>query len=369
MQNRFQPQIISKNNNKKLMDFFNKPYETTGNIKLILERSPYIWESFKVEGHKSEVLTVIDTQNNAIAGAVILNQKKCFYYGEKIKIGYINSLKVLEKYQGKKVMGLLFKSFRKYCDETKPKLWLLSAFSDNKKAKELFSKKVESGLIFKKIKASNTYIFKKRLLTIENQKEGVRIRDASVKDVDSIIEFLNEESNNRVFLPNYDNKELLNGEGLLNGFNLKNLAIAKKDGSIVGIMGLWDQSGFRRWKVTGYSNLIKFTRFLINVLASFKNLPLLPKINSNVECKILNLVIIKENNQEIFKMLFNYLMKKEEDSNTFSISLASDSPINEFFNNLSIRFENFIYIAYWPENEINYKKLNFRNLYLEQGGL
>ncbi len=367
---RYIVKILNANNNQSLLDFYDKPLSNKGRISLILDYSPDIWNSLSVEGDTSEILMVNDTKNNKVAGVVILSQKLCYFHGKIHNVGYVSGLRVTEDYQGTVVIALLFKAFKEYCKKNDLKIWFYSVFKNNEKGLKLFSKSNKRLPVFEPIVDMKTYIFKHRYLPNTKDVEGIYISPGGNEDIDDIVEFIKLEGNSRAHLPAYSVEQIHYGKGLLNGMSVSDLAVASKNGKIIGIMGLWNQSVFRRWKVMGYSNTINALLPIINISTKLLGYPKLPAIYCNIEYNILSLMIIQNDDIEVFKILFNFLMKNYKGhSKTFSISLKSDSDLIKYFSKRSVAFSNTIYKTYWKEDEDSVKELNIDNLYIEQGGL
>ncbi len=370
MSSRYIVKILNANNNQSLLDFYSKPMSSNGKISLILDYSPDIWNALKVEGDTSEIFMVEDSRNNQIAGLAILSQKECFFHGKTKNVGYVSGLKVNEDYYGTIVIALLFKSFKEYCSKRNIKLWFYSVFNDNEKGLKLFGKSNKRLPIFEPLETMQTYIFKRRYMHSPKGNNGIEISQGTENDIESIVEYIRKEGQSRAFLPAYTSSQILSGKGLLNGLSVSDIAIARDGNEIVGIMGLWNQSVFRRWKVMGYSSIINTFLPLVNIGTKVFGYPDLPAIYSNVEYKIFSLILIQNNNDDVFKLLFNYLMKNDKAENsTYSISLKSNDALNMDFNKRSIAFSNTIYKTYWKEDEVYANELNVDNLYIEQGGL
>lgn len=370
MSQRFKIQEFDKTENELLLDFYNKPVSSSGNINLVLDHSPDIWKSLTVEGYNNNIIAAIDINVNKIVAAMICSQKECFLNGQIQPVGYLSGLKVLPEYQGTIVTALLIKHFRKWWDNTKPVIWFFSVFNDNKKSVRLFDKKNSVLPDIQVVGETNTYIFKKRYFPVGKYSSLIKVRKANRADVSSIMQFIKEEGKYRAFLPDYNESDLIDGKGLLNQFNIDNLVIAEVENEIVGIMGIWYQSATRRWKVTSYSKKVRFFRPLINLGAKIFRMPELPTENSEIKYRILSLMLAKNDDSEIFKAMFNHIMRSEErNDGTYSITIKKDNPLNGYFKKRSIQFSNSIYLTVQPENRNLIENLNLRNLYIEQGGL
>ena len=188
--------------------------------------------------------------------------------------------------------------------------------------------------------------------------------------MDEIILYIQSEGRTRTNLPNYSPDELSRGTGILKDFRLNDLVLAKYETEIIGIMGLWDQTRFRRWLVRGYSKGIRLFRPLINLVARALHFPHLPAPNGHFLYKILCLIIIKNDNAEVFKHLFNHLMLHEWDRGVnYIITLPSDSSFSPFFKKKSVSFSNTLFKTGYSENLEYLNNLNLDKYYIEQGGL
>jgi len=368
---KYQARVLTKSDTARLESFFNQAYTSDEALSFKLDRGPDLWEAFSVEGRHSDVLAVIDLDKNIIAGAMVCSQKTTFIHGEKINLGYVSSLKVGKEYQGSIVWEELFKFFRAYCGSGKPFVWLFSVFTNNKKAIHFFKKKNDILPLFMPVEESKTYVFKKRKLPVNSKlNNNIKLRFAIQSDVNDIVNYITEEAQTRSLLPEYNQFELSEGKGLLNGFCLSDLLIAEDQNGICGLMGFWDQHKIRRWKVESYSKFIKISRPFINAAGFFVKMPILPQEGKDVRYKVLSLMLVKNNDEELRKHLFNRLMRNNDSSEQlYSISLLKRDSMNRYFRYRSVIMTNRIYIGYLPEDESLIRKLNLENIYIEQGGL
>ncbi len=370
MQQRFLTKIISDNHNKLLLDLFNEPPSNNERIEILLDRSPCVWDSFKVEGSRNDIVAVIDTKNNAIAGTLACNQKTCYFHGQIHKIFYLSGLKVLKKYQGTRVIALLFKAFTNFCEKEEAKVGFFTVLRENENGLHFFSTPKKYVPESAQIEEIKTYIFKKRILKVRNKKLDVKIKSATEADINSVMDFIANEGKKRAFLPNYSKKELLSGTERLSNFKIEDLLIASNSKEILGILGLWDQSAIRRWKVVEYSKWISFFKPVLNTLARLLNMPVLPVKGKVISYKIFSLVLIKNKDQQIFKLLFNKLIQAHSSKNEhFSISFTKNDDLNAFFKKRTVSFSSVLHISSLKKNFDYRNKINIENLYIEQGGL
>ena len=98
---------------------------------------------------------------------------------------------------------------------------------------------------------------------------GFVIRSAVESDVPAIVNFLQAQSFNRTYFPNYKESDFLGDERLFRDLQLDDILLAiDSAGDIAGTMGLWDQSCFRQTVVSGYQGALNHLRPLYNVMGN-----------------------------------------------------------------------------------------------------
>lgn len=369
MHSSFQCEIVSKDREEDLKIFFAQSDNSDGAIQLQLDHIPDFWASMEVQGRQTNVLVVYDKLNNQIAGTMIVSHKDCYFQGRLSKTVYVSGLKLGSGYEHSIVLALVFKMMRTYYAQSGVKNWFFSVFTDNKSAISFFGRNHKLCPSFIEMGRSTTHVFKKKIIPGKSNPK-FEIKTATESDVDEIIRYIQSEGRTRTNLPNYSPDELSRGTGILKNFRLNDLVLAKYQTEIIGMMGLWDQTRFRRWLVKGYSKGIGLFRPLINMVAGALHYPQLPAPNHQFLYKIFCLQIIKNDNTEVFRHLFNYLMRGESSPGAnYIITLTSDSPFNPFFKRKSVSFSNTLFKTGYAENLEYLNNLNLNNFYIEQGGL
>ncbi len=366
---RYIAKVYTSENKEFNGEFFNEPENTGTPLQIVLDRSPDFWKALKVEGEESFIVTIYDNLEEQTAAALICSLKNVWINGRYIKLGYTGSLKVKNAYRRGVVTVRLFKAFQEYSEQHEINCYLFSVFTDNLNALAFFNRKSKLTPIMKPIHQSSTFMFKRCL--IKEQKKnvnGLTVQRASKSDVGDIKAFMKKEGAIRAFVPDYSSEDLAEEKGLLQGFKIDDLYLAKNNNGICGMMGTWDQCAHRRWKVSSYSRTLAFFRPLINPLLNLFKMPMLPKTGEALPYRIFSLVLVENDNKAVFAQLFNTIMNQSEDL-LFSISLLNNSPFYDFFKKHRIQFNNTLYIGHWPHHEAELSALNFNNPYIEQGAM
>jgi hypothetical protein len=369
MSSRFKSEIVHKNNNEELNKFFSQKDNSSGNIQIRLDYRPDIWPAIKVHGTENDIIIVHDTERDQIAGTIICSHKKCYFHGELHDTVYISGLKVGNEYKRSFASGYLLKTFKSYCLGNEVKTCFFSAQANNKSALQFFAKSNDLMPICTQMGVITTYVFKKRFF-IDSSLSGYKVRFANQADVTDIIRFIKSEAKSRANLPNYTSEELSKGSGRLKGFKINELVVAKDKDEVVGILGIWDQTKYRRWLVHNYSLPVRILKPFINILAKLMRYPTLSPINHRFSFKILSLMIYKNNTPGLFEQMFNYIMNQEtEKGANYSITLHSASPLNSLFKKKSVSFSHLLYKGAYSDQLPYLNNLNLSNFYIEQGSL
>jgi len=335
-----------------------------------LTRSPNFWDALQVEGRESVIIAIFDNLKDCIAGAMICSFKPVWMHGKQESMGYIGSLKLGSEYKRTIIAARLFVCLKEYCKSIDTYLWFFSVFQNNIEGNSFFKRKSPFLPVFKPLTTSTTYILKSRKLRETTQsKTSISVETVHEGNIDELLLFIEHEAQSRAFVPQYTAQELLHGTGLLLKFNNSHQLIARKNGAICGTMGLWDQSDFRVWKVAHYSKAMKRFRPCINMAASLLNMPMLPKAGNPTPYNIISLMIIENDVCDIFVRLFNSLMEINVKHALYSISLIHNSNFHTYFKKRTVKMHNNLFTGYWQKDEEKFKKMNFENIYLEQGAL
>ena len=176
------------------------------------------------------------------------------------------------------------------------------------------------------------------------------ILKGSVELLDDIINFLNREGSHKNLFPCYKREDFENN-GLTEGFKIEDMRIAYRNNEIVGIMGYWDQSGFKQSVITSYNSFLKVLKPIYNVisliLSPFGLLPPLPDIGEEIKSAYGAFMCIKNDDPELFKNLLNsvYNIAVKRGKHYLLVGLTESDPLLHFLKkNHHISYHSSIYL-------------------------
>ncbi len=368
---RFSPEVFTFPLQRDIISFFEEEEKSNAKLVYKLERGSDFQEALKVEGLTSVVLGVFDNVKNQFAGAMICSSKYVFINKKKSLVGYISSLKVKEEYKGGVVIARLMNLFKEYANDKENLLWIFSVFSDNHKAIQFFHKESKFLPLISPLCKTTTYIFKPFLIkNTQYINSTVSIKRANEKDIALIMEFLSNEGRKVNLFPYYSKNDVLNGDGLLQHFSINNLYLAFQQEKLIGVMGTWDQSKLRWWKLQDYNKIIKLIRPALNFFLKIFNMPLIPCKGTIVPYRYFVLTLIKDEDVNVFIALFNKIMADNMNKKVlFSMLLRENSVYNKLITCRSIKMKNTFFKCSWNKEENTKQLKTIEDPYIESGSL
>ncbi|MFN7904626.1 MAG: hypothetical protein ACK5P5_05535 [Pseudobdellovibrionaceae bacterium] len=365
---------------KEILDFL-KRQMMPGDIQLFLDRSPSFFDSLEVEGQRVKVMSIRHHQTNELMCIGCIGEKNYWINGNQReeKIGYLSSLRIDRKFQSSKLLFRTYEFLQNEHSTNHPdRVYLSTILEENVKAKKIFTSKRPGLPDYQDLGLLDTSFFpvKKQIWTshfLQQQgPDSLEIKSGTSKDLQQLISFWKEQSKKRQFVPIYTEQDFTNGSGILRDFKIEDMILGWRNGKIVGCLGLWDQSAYRRWMVSAYSKKIQITKGIYNFFAPTLNRPKLPDLNEAFPYRILSCIAIDQDDQKIFESLLHALWKKEQ-KNDLVISIGfheKDPLLSTILKHSKQKLFSRLYLTSWPDEKSVKKELDLKLVpYVEFGSL
>ncbi|MDO8659832.1 MAG: hypothetical protein Q7K54_04520 [Candidatus Parcubacteria bacterium] len=329
-----------------------------GSISIAFENEPSYFLSSLVGNEFSETIICEDEENQKVVALLTKSIKNAYINGIENKVGYLNNLRVDKKYRGRKVVSNAWNLFHEVHQRGGVPYYLTSIIKDNHNAKRALLSKKTGKPQFIKIGDYTTFVInlykKKRELV-----GGLEVARASADDLDEIIDCLNRNGRKKQFYPCYKKEDFINSQKLRD-FRIQDFFIAKKKNRIVGVVGAWNQIGFKQVVVKEYRNGMKIFKPFYNFCAKIFSFSPLPEINHSFNCLYLSFIAVDDNDKDIFRAIirriYNRFLGKQY--SYLTLGLANNDFLSdvarEFF---SIKYESEIYLVTYKEREDELKNL------------
>jgi hypothetical protein len=361
---------LNRQDEEAIRSFYEK-IPTSGDLHFSLNREPGFFDALEAEGNDPEVLIMRKINSGEIIASIILSEKRCYINSMETSIGYMSSLRLAEKYRNR-LLGFFARSVYDHQQRKGRKMSLISIFGDNSIAKKnLLSRKGYMPWM-RDIGIVHTLIFKPLITRdLKRYEADINIRFANLSDIPLIVGFFEIYGKNKTFFPIYNAMHFNSDRGILKNLKMENIALAFSNDELIGVMGLWDQMGFRNWKIYAYSFKFYLLKPIINLYSLFNRKPLFPPSGKPIDYKNIALVCIRNNDQ----VVFNHLLKYQIDNLPvrkgvyIAYSMHESNPFLHDFPLPGIDLKSCLYLSFWKEDEALASSLKIEEVYLETGGL
>lgn len=334
--------IAKKSDDSDLREIL-KNTRMEGDISLTFETEPSFFKAISILGEKQTVLSIRDLEKNKIIGFLIRSTKNVFINEKVEKVGYLSSIRLLKKYRGGRLLIKGNQELKKLLESSSEKINFTTIIKNNIYAQKVISKSRAGLPKYTEIGINKTFAIKpSRRTRYKNSNKIMIQKGIEGFSIKKVTDFINENGKKKNLFPVFT-EELIE-KGSLNNFRVEDLYIAHKKDKILGVLGCWDQSNFKKTIVRGLSKKYKLIRFINNYfLTHIIDTPTISNINQEINAFYLNFIVIKENNNDVFSCLIDTISKDyaKKNYNYFLIGLDEKDPLCKSLK----KFRSFTYDA------------------------
>lgn len=339
-----------------------------GKLGLNLYRRPSFFEALAVEGSHAEVWAVRESAQNTLVGLVIFHTRQVLIDHQPYTMGIVGGLRVLPQHRGGRTMRIFLKLLKDWLQNSGIHFAISSVFKDNADGNALFEHSGSYLPIRRKLGEFRTAFYNPKYLSQYKlpQRHDFVLHSGSQFKTPEILDIFYELNKQTNMLPVYTANHLQQGTELLKNLKPEHVLLAEKDGKIVAMTGLWNQTNFRNWQIQSYPPILRISRPALNLLANFKNMPTLPAAQKPIQYA--QLAITAYSDSSAFISLMKEAGKLASQNNWHSIAHGTfmHSTDISIFPPIHYSFLNNIYFLGIKDDEI-FK--NLQNIYLELGSL
>ena len=248
-----------------------------GDIGLAVDRAPDFFVLNRLEGESWRV-GVVDGADARPVGCIAVAARDVYLNGEPVPAMYISDLKVHPAHRGQGVADALIIWARDACIATHGPdvLAFMTVLAGNRSMQRLMEG--PRGLpVMKRVATFRTHsipILRRRRLPGDG---AVTVAAAHVGDLPEMAALWARLAPGRQFAAVHDESSMGAWIHAASNLEISDYLVARRpDTRIAGFLGVWDQSDFKRLRVTGYSPKLGAVRFAFNALAPVMRATKLP---------------------------------------------------------------------------------------------
>lgn len=311
--------ILSKNDNDKIMRFFNQTSMETTSLKLRYERTP---DFFTFLDYQSDEVFVMggDKDEKDIKAIATMTIRDGFINGQLKRVAYLGDLRVKGgirySMRWQQLFGDILENSKRL-EDVNVDYFITAVMGGNAKASKALVENKKSKFKYQKLcdyKMVNVVMPYKKLASIR----GVDIRWATVDDKEELLDFLEYKNKNRPF--GFTREYIERAFDKWTHFSIENFIILKKSSRIVSTCAIWNPSPAKKIIIESLPRSLK----ILNILVS----PFTKTSKVGEELKVQYLNFLNLGHKDDLKIIFEFLRLEKIFKQYDLIAFADFEPFN-----------------------------------------
>ncbi len=336
-----------------------------GRITVTFEREPDFSLGCALTGEDCRILVARSDQGEVI-GVACRSLRSVFLNGQEQRLGYLGQLRIDERFRGRWLVSRGFSLLRELHEDTGVPAYLAAIVGGNPEATGVLVEKRRK--FFPEFHAVADY----RTLAIDVHRPkpaidcNAQIASAHPDELSDIAGFLQAYGQRRQFFPVWDEESLrsLAAYGLRPG----DFRVARRDGQLVGVVALWDQSAYKQTVIQAYSGWLRAIAPLWNSGASLVGRSPLPRPGQSLRSAYAALICIVEDDAAVFASLLREIYNLAHSRGFRYLMLGLDArepllPVAGCYSH--ILYPSRLYLAEWSDGGHLHERLEQRPCYVD----
>jgi hypothetical protein len=341
-----------------------------GSVTLTYEREPDYFLGCSVMGPLCQTLVARHAPTGEVIGLATRALRPRYVNGVAEEVGYIGQLRVDDRFQGRWLLAGGFRFFHELHGDGRTAGYLTTIIEGNQTAEGvLVGKARRSFPAYREVDRLCTLalILRRRgRLFLPPRTADVELRTGNEVALDDVITCFRRYGAARQFFPAYTAADLTGPA--TRDFKLDDLLVACRGGQVVGLLGLWDQNGYKQTVVQGYSPALRRLRPLYNLAARIAGAPPLTPLGRPLASVYAAFLCMADDDPALFALLLNRVVAQAAARGYafLTLGLSTRDPLLPVAKRrLHIPYYSRVYTVCWPGDEHFHLQLDGRPPYVE----
>jgi hypothetical protein len=325
-----------------------------GRVRISFCREPDFSLGCAVTGDEYRILVARSEPEADVVGVACRSVRRVFLNGREKRIGYLGQLRVDERCRGRWLVARGFAMLERLHREDPLPAYLASIVEGNEQALGvLVSKRRRSFPTFSEVARYSTLALRVRPSGSQTSNSAA-ITPVSADQLEELAEFLQREGRRRQL------SSVWTADGLRQlaafGLALDDFRIARRDGKIVGVLALWDQSAYKQSVIRGYSGWLAPIR------------PFLPRPGTRLRSAYASLLAVANDDPAVFGDLLReiYGLASRRGFEYLLVGLdARDPLLNVVRPHRHVHYPSRLYLASWSSGGPSHEQLDAVPVYVD----
>jgi hypothetical protein len=340
-----------------------------GAVKLSYCREPDYFAGESVYGPLCQ--TIVYERDKTVMAMACRSIKPVFVNGQETTIGYLSGLRIDPAARNTGMLGRGYKALHALHSDGCAPAYLSTIVSANTAAQTLLTSGRACLPEYRGIGSYRVYTMPLYRGGRRRRRNRTKIIDGSKIGLCEIVRFLQDQGRRRQFFPVYRESDF--NSARMRGFMPGNFLVAIDGSKITGVLGIWDQGGFKQNIITGYGGMMAAVRPLLNGAMSVAGFYSLPMPGRELKLLVASFVCIASDEPSILAALLDAAEAHYSGSVYWGISLGlhERDPLRKAVDSrFHLSYTSRIYLVSWKDGrEFCDRCLGERIPYLELGTL
>ena len=293
-------------------------------VRIGFERDPDYFAGARVQSDALCVRAFFESSGK-VAGMFSAGTRRV-WLDREISMRYLSDLRIHPDWQGSSLLARGFRQMRR--EIFRPGEWAQTlVLEDNLRALELLTSRRGGLPEYRPAGRYASWLLPSQRV---NSEPRIRVRRATWADVRGMQVVLDAAARRRSFAAMVDLSQL--GEPSWRDLGIEDFLVAEEHGEVVGLMGLWDQSGFQRLRIHGYSRAVAILRPVWNLVGGVP----LPKAGQTVPLRKATAIACEGDDPSILRALLATALS-EDDGRLLLAGCSEEDPLAAAFRGLKGR--------------------------------
>lgn len=281
-----------------------------GDLTSSFEREPGYFLGCSTMGHFCQVIVARCEETGEVAGMLCRACTPRFVNGRVEEVGYLTQLRVAQKYQGRHLLRGGKPFFMQCHADGRVRGYFLVAAAGNPAAHAAFMGRESEGFPtlrpLDSIATLGIIVGRQRRQSLP---AGVSLEPGHPDVLSDVVAFLQREGARKQLFPCYREEDFISS-GLTRDAHLEDMAVAWRDGQIVGTAGLWDQSAYKQTVIRGYHGSLRWLRPLYNIALRGMGAQPLPQPGERLNFAWVSFICVADDDAEVFDALLHRIYNR-----------------------------------------------------------
>ncbi|MGH7774864.1 MAG: hypothetical protein ACREQA_21780 [Candidatus Binatia bacterium] len=355
--------------------------EMEGDIRISFRREPSYFLASNLLGSFCQVVAARDTGSGKIIGVGTRSVRAGFINGKVESLGYLADLRLDPRYRGGPLVARAYRHLRALHQDGRAKLYFTVIAEGNRLALETIASG-RAGLPpycdYGRLLSPAINLLRRKAPFVTD----VQIRRGSRNQLSEIVHCLNRNHQRRQLAPYTTMDDFIssadpsreNGEAGASGawlrdFRVEDFYVALRDHRVIGVLGKWDQNGYKQTVITGYRGTLRFLRPLYNLGAALTGGASYPPPGRPLHSFYASFIAVDNDDVEVFRALLRQLYNDQVGTSYhyFVLGLHEKDPLCAALLDYSLTsFAARLFLVHFDDGEELFKSLDAgRTPYIE----